>query len=96
MVGGLCCVLLFLFMPETFWDRSSLLEGMSPPRHGCNVSLRKKEVHIRVPEPTGSEANQAEKNNDATLVGHVAPDKPATIRSMSLAHHPAKRLPRYE
>jgi hypothetical protein len=88
MIGGLFCCLLFLCVPETFWDRSSRPESMSASRSHCNASEQKGESYVCFSEPTKSTIHQAGRNSEATLGGPVSPAGNTTMRSPSSFHGP--------
>ena len=69
IIAGFCWALLFIFVPETFWDRTPRPKSHGPSRNRSVVSLFRRSSHTY----TGPKAEQHQ-NNDTAAEG--ADDRP--------------------
>jgi hypothetical protein len=94
MVVGFCWFLLFLFVPETFWDRTPRPKARPPSRNASRLSIfrNRKESHTPHPFPTASGANQADAEENTDQSDLTSPARPSDIRSPSSFHRPTHGL----
>ena len=90
MVGGFCLCLLFLFVPETFWDRTPRPKKQIRSRSVSRMSLFKhrKESHAPHPVSRHGESNPAEGAGGDAEGNLASPSRPSIARSPSSYHRP--------
>ena len=84
MIGGFCWILLFLFVPETFWDRTPRPKSRNTSKNGSRLSFFRQRVashvshmstHFQPQSKNHSVSHQVDGSNDLQL------EKTSTTRS---------------
>jgi hypothetical protein len=93
MVGGFCWCLLFLFVPETFWDRTPVPKSRAASRSASKLSIFKhrKAAHVSHVLPKANAADHGEATNDLHQE-ELASLPMVPIAQPSAAHRPTQNL----
>jgi hypothetical protein len=92
MIGGFFLGLLFLFVPETFWDRTPRPKSRAPSQNASRLSLFRQRKESRAPHPRSSIGTQPDGTGDVTQGNHAPPVRPPNVRSPSSVHRPTHGL----
>lgn len=102
MVVGFCWILLFLFVPETFWDRTPRPKSRHNTKNNSRLSLIRQRLASHVshvshhihPHPKSPPAHQIDGNGEGPLEKTTTSPSAAepTLRRPSEVHRPARNL----
>ena len=102
MVGGFCWVLLFLFVPETFWDRTPRPKSRHPTNNHSRLSVFRERLMSHVshvshhghPLPKSPPAHQVDGSVEAPMEETPTTDSAAesALRRPSQVHRAARSL----
>ena len=90
MVVGFCWVLLFLFVPETFWDRTPRPKSRHASKNNSRLSLFRQKMTSHVSNHLHPQLKRAPASNQVDGSGDAYVEKPPTAHS---AAEPALRRP---
>jgi hypothetical protein len=96
MVGGFCWVLLFLFVPETFWDRTPRPKSRHHTNNHSKLLVFRERLmsHVSHHVPKMSPAHQVDGSGEAPVERMPTADSAAesTLRRPSQVHRAARSL----
>lgn len=92
MIGGFCWCLLFLFVPETFWDRTPRPKSQTRSRSASRMSIFKHRKDSHAPVSKHGTAKPADGTSDVVDANLASPTRPSIARISSSFHRPTHGL----
>jgi hypothetical protein len=92
MIGGFCWCLLFLFVPETFWDRTPRPKAQMRSHSASRISIFRHRKDSHTPASKHDIAKPTDGNSDIGDVNLSFPTRPSIVRSPSSFHRPTHGL----
>jgi hypothetical protein len=92
MVGGFCWCLLFLFVPETFWDRTPRPKSRAASRNPSMVSYFRKKMETHASHALSKDAAHQVGENDESIQEKLVSPAGESIKRPPLAHRATSGL----
>ena len=92
MIGGFCWCLLFLFVPETFWDRTPRPKSQTRSRSASRMSIFRHGKDSHAPVSKHGTAKPTDGTSDVVDANPASPTRPSIARSPSSFHRPTHGL----